>query len=114
MQSMSTLARRQRQLDTDADMIKNRVGKLKQIEGKMLRKIERTRIEAERARVIKQKNDERLQHKLVKLTEEDSLLEKKRESIFSEKVLRKNKLVERSIETKVKVLERAREIRLQS
>jgi len=38
--------------------------KLKQIEDKMLRKIEKTRIEAEKVRLIKQKNTDRLQEKI--------------------------------------------------
>jgi len=38
--------------------------KLKQIEDKMLRKIEKTRFEAEKVRLIKQKNTDRLQEKI--------------------------------------------------
>ena len=41
---------KQKELDRDAELIKNRVSKLKQIEHKMLRKIDRTRVEADRVR----------------------------------------------------------------
>jgi len=40
------------------------MSKLKQIEHKMLRKIDRTRLEAERCRTIKETNNERLTEKM--------------------------------------------------
>ena len=52
--SNSKLTRVQKELDNDAIMIQNRMGKLRQIEHKMLKKIDKTRIEAERCRVIKE------------------------------------------------------------
>jgi len=45
-------------------MIVNRVSKLKQIENKMLKKIDKTRQEAEKVRLVKQKNNERLEQKV--------------------------------------------------
>jgi queuine/archaeosine tRNA-ribosyltransferase len=58
------LVRKQKGLDSDAMMIINRVGKLKQIETKMLKKIDKTRQEAEKVRQVKQKNNERLEQKI--------------------------------------------------
>ena len=40
-------------LDLDAEMLRNRVSKLRMIESKMLRKIDKTRQEADRVRRIK-------------------------------------------------------------
>ena len=52
-------------------MLKNRVNKLKQIESKMLKKIDKTRKEAEKVRKIKDDNNERLQLK-IKVVEEET------------------------------------------
>jgi len=46
-------------------MIINRVSKLKAIENKMLKKIEKTREAAEKVRKVKQQNNERLHSKLL-------------------------------------------------
>ena len=40
----------------DASLIKNRVNQLKSIEAKMLKKIDKTRIEAEKVRKVKEQN----------------------------------------------------------
>ena len=45
---------------SDANLLKNRVSKLKQIENKMLKKIDKTRIEAEKVRQQKDSNNERI------------------------------------------------------
>ena len=79
---------KQKELDRDAELIKNRVGKLKQIEHKMLRKIDRTRVEADRVRQIKEKNNERLQERMRVIKEEQESLERKKHSIHIDKEVR--------------------------
>ena len=56
----SYLHQKQHELNNDAQLIKNRVGKLRQIENKMLKKIDKTRLEAEKVRMVKAKNEGRL------------------------------------------------------
>lgn len=66
-------------------MINNRVGKLKQIERKMLLKIDKTRLEAEKVLKVKEKNNERVHEKMKILAEYQLKLEQKREVIMKEK-----------------------------
>lgn len=51
------------QLDLDANLLRNRVSKLKLIESKMLKKIDKTRKAAQVVRKIKDFNNERMQEK---------------------------------------------------
>ena len=57
----------------------------------MLRKIDRTRVEAEKVRQIKEKNNERLQMRMLMIKEEQEYLDLKRNSILSEKQARYKK-----------------------
>ena len=53
----------------DATLIKNRVNQLRSIEAKMLKKIDKTRIEAEKVRKVKEQNFARHEEKLKAMQE---------------------------------------------
>lgn len=56
--------------------------KLEQIENKMLQKIDKTRIEAERCREIKDQKNRRLQEKMRVLKNDQLISEKRREQVL--------------------------------
>ena len=95
-------------------MIVNRVSKLKQIENKMLKKIDKTRQEAEKVRLVKQKNNERLEQKVQCMRQEETELQEKRRSILTDKSAHKHQITKQLIRKRHLVLENARQIRLAS
>ena len=107
----SYLIRKQKELDKDGELIANRVSKLKQIEKKMLRKIDLTRQEAEKVLKSKEKNNERVQEKIKILAEQQGVLDKRRETIRREKLFHKEKLKQANDSKHAKAYQIAREAR---
>ena len=52
------------QIQNDAELIKNRVNQLQNLENKMLKKIDKTRIEAEKVQKIKEQNFQRHEERM--------------------------------------------------
>ena len=84
---------------------------MKQIESKMLKKIDKTRLEAEKVRKIKDHNNERLQSKLKMAEEEEARLKLKRESILKGKQAHREQVIKLSMRKQIQAVENAERIR---
>ena len=73
----------------------------------MLKKIDKTRQEAEKVRKVKEKNNERLHQRMQVIQEEQSRLAQKRESIYTDKQSRHDKKIDYSVKKQVQVKETA-------
>ena len=80
----------------------------------MLKKIDKTRLEAEKVRKVKDENDERLQQRMKIAEEEEIILQQKRESIITGKQVHREKLIKLSMRKQIQAVENAERIRQKS
>ena len=80
----------------------------------MLKKIDKTRVEAEKVRKIKDDNNERMQQRIKISEEEEIRLQQKRDSIITGKQAHREKLIKLSMRKQIQAVENAERIRQQS